>query len=315
MERPKYRYHLAFQCTKNGHFRSFMTYYVNASSEAAAKRLVKEIYPDAKAFRIIGKWENTPRNTSKAKESAATSAKVTSAQKAATTCSAPIKTSDVKYVDPEEIVHSIWNKRKAEMVKLQKQLEVNHSQNLYKLTCDYEDQRKKLNKELALTEKSIAEESAHRRSLGLFRFEERKNVKMEIARLKARYEEISGELQDLGEKFSAGKLILENEKVTESKRLYQRAKENVPAPEIECNYAGYEKYQIEQQVRNNRVSYLLLAMEPGKRYTITDIQNLPEFSCYSNSMITSLFRHPTAQSHIVRTVEQGRAYYTLNIPK
>lgn len=61
MERPKYRYHLAFQCTHNGHFRSFMTYYVNASSEAIAKRLVKEIYPDAKAFRIIGKWENKPK--------------------------------------------------------------------------------------------------------------------------------------------------------------------------------------------------------------------------------------------------------------
>ena len=31
MERPKYRYHLAFQCTKNGHFRTNMTYYVNDS--------------------------------------------------------------------------------------------------------------------------------------------------------------------------------------------------------------------------------------------------------------------------------------------
>lgn len=69
MERPKHRYHLAFQCTKNGHFRSFMTYYVNASSEAEAKRLVKENYPDAKAFRIIGKWENTPRNAEYTKES------------------------------------------------------------------------------------------------------------------------------------------------------------------------------------------------------------------------------------------------------
>lgn len=61
MERPKYRYHLAFQCTKNGHFRTNMTYYVNAFSEAEAKRQVKEIFPDVKAFRIIGKWDNTAK--------------------------------------------------------------------------------------------------------------------------------------------------------------------------------------------------------------------------------------------------------------
>jgi len=70
MERPKYRYHLAFQCTRNGHFRSFMTYYVNASSEAEAKRLVKEYYPDAKAFRVIGKWENKPKPEYLTRESA-----------------------------------------------------------------------------------------------------------------------------------------------------------------------------------------------------------------------------------------------------
>ena len=69
MERSKYRYHLAFQCTKNGHFRANMTYYVNASSETEAKRLVKESYPDAKAFRIIGKWENTPRDAKYTRES------------------------------------------------------------------------------------------------------------------------------------------------------------------------------------------------------------------------------------------------------
>lgn len=61
MERAKYRYHLAFQCTQNGHFHANMTYYVKASSDAEAKRQVKEIYPDAKAFRIIGKWVNKPK--------------------------------------------------------------------------------------------------------------------------------------------------------------------------------------------------------------------------------------------------------------
>lgn len=76
MERPKYRYHLAFQCTKNGHFRSFMTYYVNASSEAEAKRLVKENYPDAKAFRIIGKWDNKPKPEYLTRENVAPKASV-----------------------------------------------------------------------------------------------------------------------------------------------------------------------------------------------------------------------------------------------
>ncbi len=69
MERPKNRYHIAFQCTKNGVLRSNMTYYVNASSDAEAKRLVKEAYPDAKSCRIIGKWENKPRNANYTRES------------------------------------------------------------------------------------------------------------------------------------------------------------------------------------------------------------------------------------------------------
>lgn len=71
MEKAKYRYHLAFKHIHNGVLRSNMTYYVSASSDAEAKRKVKEIYPDAKSFRIISKWENTGRNTGTAKESAA----------------------------------------------------------------------------------------------------------------------------------------------------------------------------------------------------------------------------------------------------
>ena len=54
MDRPKYRYRLAFERTKqNGYFDRKRTMYVAASSEAEAKRLVKETYPDAKALRII----------------------------------------------------------------------------------------------------------------------------------------------------------------------------------------------------------------------------------------------------------------------
>lgn len=71
MEKDKYRYHLAFKHIHNGVLRSNMTYYVSASSDAEAKRKVKEIYSDAKAFRIIGKWENTGRNTGTVKESTA----------------------------------------------------------------------------------------------------------------------------------------------------------------------------------------------------------------------------------------------------
>lgn len=71
MEKDKYRYHLAFKHVHNGVLRSNMTYYVSASSDAEAKRKVKEIYSDAKAFRIIGKWENTDRNTGTSKERAA----------------------------------------------------------------------------------------------------------------------------------------------------------------------------------------------------------------------------------------------------
>ena len=181
MERQKYRYHLAFQCTKNGHFRANMTYYVNASSEAEAKRLVKESYPDAKAFRIIGKWENTPRktNNANAKESTATTKKVNSAPKAAESCGAGRKTSDVPHVEPEEIIRSIWNKRKAEMRKLQEQLEANYSRNLSRLTSECEAKRTKLNKELDRTKKTIEEKAAYRKTVGLFQFEKQKSIKRE----------------------------------------------------------------------------------------------------------------------------------------
>ena len=315
MERPKYRYHLAFQCTHKGHFRANMTYYVSASSEAEAKRLVKENYPDAKAFRVISKWENTPRNASKAKESAAIAEKAKSVPKAAKTAPVAAKTSNVTEVDPEEIIRSIWSKRKAEMVRLQKQLEVSHSQKLYTLTCDYEAQRKKLNKELELAEKTIAEESAHRKSLGLFKFEERKSVKKEITRLQEQREKISEKLKDLEANLHAEKMDLEKEKKAESKMLYQRVKENIPAPTSESKFVGYDQLPIEQAVRYTRLIYLLSEMEPGKRYTITDMQSFPKLAQCSNSAITSLLRLPAAQSHTVRTVERGRLYYTLTIPQ
>lgn len=311
MERPKYRYHLAFQCTKNGHFRANMTYYVNASSEAEAKRLVKESYPDAKAFRIIGKWENTPRktNNANAKESTATTKKVNSAPKAAESCGAGRKTSDVPHVEPEEIIRSIWNKRKAEMRKLQEQLEANYSRNLSRLTSECEAKRTKLNKELDRTKKTIEEKAAYRKTVGLFQFEKRKSIKREIVRLKKQQEAISRELQQLDDNLYAEKFKLENEKVAEHKRLYQRAKESVPTPRERYSFGSLP---IEEVSRLNRLVYTLLEMEPGKRYTTTGLSGMA--NC-SNSAITSMLRHPTAQSYTVRTVEQGRAYYTLNIPK
>ena len=314
MDRPKYRYHLAFQCTKNGHFRANMTYYVNASSEAEAKRLVKESYPDAKAFRIIGKWENTPRKTTGTKESAVTAAKAAPAPKATETSNATRKTSNAKYVDPEEIVRSIWNKRKAEQARLQEQLKVKYSQRLAELISDYDDRRKKLNHELELTEKSIAEEKNHRKTLGLFQFDKRKDIKTEITKLKERCEAISGELKELDENFHAEKVDLENEREAERKTLYQRAKETFPAPTNENKFDGYDQLPIEQAVRYTRLIYLLLEMEPGKRYTITDMQDFSGLSYCSNSAISSLLQHPTAQSYTVRTVERGRVYYTLSIP-
>lgn len=314
MDRPKYRYRLAFERTKqNGYFDRKRTMYVAASSEAEAKRLVKETYPDAKALRIIGKWENTHRKTTGAKESAVTAAKAPSAPKATEPSNATRITSNVKYVDPEEIVSSIWNKRKAEQVRLQEQLKVKYSQRLAELISNYDHRRKKLNHELELTEKSIAEETNRRKTLGLFQFEKRKSIKMEIVRLKEHQEAISQELQNLDDNFHEEKFDLENEKVAEHKRLYQRAKENIPAPKTEC-YTGYSKEQIDQQMRINRVIYILTEMEPGKRYTVTDLQGLPELYRFSNTMVSSLLRHPTAQRYIIRTVEQGRAYYTLNIP-
>ena len=316
VERPKYRYRLAFERTKqNGYYDRKRTMYVAASSEAEAKRLVKENYPDAKAFRIIGKWENTPRKTTGTKESAMTAAKAASAPKATETSNATRKTSNVKYVDPEEIIRSIWNKRKAEQVRLQEQLKVKYSQRLAELISDYDDRRKKLNHEWELMEKSIAEEKHHCKALGLFQFDKRKSIKQEIVKLKEQQEAISGELKELDENFRAEKVDLENEREAERKTLYQRSKEAFPAPTNENKFDGYDQLPIEQAVRYTRLIYLLLEMEPGERYTITDMQDFPGLSCCSNSAISSLLQHPVAQGCTIRTIERGRAYYTITIPK
>ena len=313
MDRPKYRYRLAFERTKqNGYFDRKRTMYVAASSEAEAKRLVKETYPDAKALRIIGKWENTPSKTTGAKESAVPAAKAPPAPKATEPSNATRKTFDV---DPEKIVRSIWNKRKTEQARLQEQLKVKYSQRLAELISNYDHRRKKLNHELELTEKSITEETNRRKTLGLFQFDKRKDIKTEITRLKERCEAISGELKKLDEDFRAEKVDLENEREAERKTLYQRAKENIPAPTNENKFDGYDQLPIEQAVRYTRLICLLLEMEPGKRYTITDMQNLPGLSQCSNSAITSLLQHPAARGYTVRTIERGRAYYTLMLPK
>lgn len=309
-------YFFTFQYVKNGVFNAHKTMRVTASSDAEAKRIVKKYYPDAKKLEIVHKWESTPRktNNTNAKESAVTAAKAPPAPKATGTSNATRITSNVKYVDPEEIVSSIWNKRKAEQARLQEQLKVKYSQRLAELISDYDDRRKKLNHELELTEKSIAEETNRRKTLGLFQFDKRKDIKTEITRLKERCEVISGELKELDENFRAEKVDLQNEREAERKTLYQRAKETFPAPTNENKFDGYDQLPIEQAVRYTRLIYLLLEMEPGERYTITDMQDFPGLSHCSNSAISSLLRHPTAQSHTVRTVERGRVYYTLNIP-
>lgn len=303
MERPKYRYHLAFQCTKNGHFRSNMTYYVSASSEAKAKRQVKEIYPDAKAFRIIGKWENTDKKTNKPKEM---KKEENVALKATEANNAERKYTGAYINAYEELIYTTWKKRKAVMLPLQKELELQYSKKLSKMKNTYEADRRKLNEEWDLTEKALEEKTVDLEKIGFFQFKEKKYRKTEIANLKERQLSISRNLQNLVEKFDAQVTTLEQEQALAQNSLYQEAKRRVPTTNI--------KPTNEQEARCNWMTYILLEMEPGKRYTMADLHDFPEMRHLNISSVSSTFRLPAAILNTKRTVEQGRAYYTLHLP-
>ena len=304
MEKAKKKYHLAFQCTKqNGVVCRNKTMYITAASEAEAKRIVKKYYPDAKAFRVIGKWDSSTSKTKTEKES---KIKESPAPKPAE----PIKTENA-YSGPysnvyEDLLYTTWKKRKAFMQSVQKEQESKYAKELSRLTGTYEARCKQLNKELDQTERILEEKFDYLGTLGFFQLEKKNYTILEIAKLKQRLEEIPRELEILESEFDARKLDLAYDREEADRRLYQQAKQMVPTANI--------KPATEQDVRRSRLVYILLEMDPGKPYTISELNQFPEVCQCNTSAITGLFRLPAGIMHTTRTVKQGRAYYTLQLP-